>query len=87
MQVDPRIEQTLRSAEPLGQLRSLVGHLRAQGLQQQTILDLFEQARQQLRQAGRNREEDTIMEVMDFLVGWCSPHMSLRPEDGSKLTG
>jgi hypothetical protein len=58
-----------------------VQSLQAQGQDQAAILDLFEQARHYLREAGRESEEDVVMEVMDFLVGWCSPHMSLRPED------
>jgi hypothetical protein len=37
-------------------------------------------ARQQLRQAASEAEEDAAMDVMDFLVGWCSPHMKLPPE-------
>ncbi len=24
------------------------------------------------------------MDVMDFLVGWCSPHMKLEPEKGGE---
>jgi hypothetical protein len=39
-------------------------------------------ARQQLRQAASEAEEDTVMDVMDFLVGWCNPHMKLPPPEG-----
>jgi len=41
---------------------------------------LFEQTRRQLREAGRDREEEVVLEIMDFLVGWCSPHMNLEPK-------
>ncbi len=80
MQLDPRIQQALASPEPLTQLRFLVRELQTQGQDQAAILALFEQARQQLRQEGRDREEDVLLEVMDFLAGWCSPHMSLVPK-------
>jgi hypothetical protein len=36
-----------------------------------------------LRQLGRETEEDPVMDVMDFLVGWCSPHMKLPPEQST----
>jgi hypothetical protein len=55
-------------------------HLLANGQTRDTILNLFERARQQLRQTGRETEEDAVMDAMDFLVGWCSPHMKLPPE-------
>jgi len=41
------------------------------------ILDFFEKNRQSLHEAGRETDEDSLVEVMDFLTGWCSPHMSL----------
>jgi ribosomal 50S subunit-associated protein YjgA (DUF615 family) len=81
MPLDPRIQEALSSADPLIRLRALVQGLQAQGQDQSAILELFEQARQQLREQGREAEEDVVTEVMDFLVGWCSPRMSLSPED------
>jgi hypothetical protein len=78
--IDPRIEQALRSSAPLHALRNLALRLLADGQTREAILDLFERARQQLRQTNRETEEDAVMDVMDFLVGWCSPHMKLPPE-------
>jgi hypothetical protein len=83
MPIDPRIEAALKGPEPLSQLRALVRALQAQQHDQSAILALFESARAQLREAGREAEEDTLLEVMDFLVGWCSPHMSLEPKKPS----
>jgi hypothetical protein len=83
MPIDPRIQTALSSPEPLAQLRSLVRGLQAQGRDQPAILALFETARQQLREAGREQDEDVLMEAIDFLVGWCSPHMSLEPKKPS----
>jgi hypothetical protein len=79
MPFDVRIQAALSSPEPLNQLRELVRSLQTQGRDQAAILGLFETARQQLREAGRERDEDVLMEAMDCLVGWCSPHMSLEP--------
>jgi hypothetical protein len=78
--VDPRIERALRSAEPLNELRGLVLSLMAEGQSRDAVLQLFECARQELRRADREADEDAVTDVMDFLVGWCSPHMKLPPE-------
>jgi hypothetical protein len=67
--IDERIEKALSSNAPVQELRNLASHLLAQG-----------QTRHTLRQADREAEEDAVMDVMDVLVGWCSPHMKLPPE-------
>jgi hypothetical protein len=41
------------------------------------VLADFEAVRSQLRDAGRKADEDAVVDVMDFIVGWCSPHMKL----------
>ncbi len=78
--IDQRIEQALRSSKPVNELRNLVMRLVAAGQPRQAILELFERARQELRQADRETAEDAVIDVMDLLVGWCSPHMKLPPE-------
>jgi hypothetical protein len=79
--IDQRIEKALQSNEPVNELREVARTLFADGLTHEAVLDLFECARQQLRQADREAEEDAVMDAMDFLVGWCSPHMKLSPEE------
>ena len=80
MKLDESIEQALRSSEPILSLRSVVVELFSRGMDKAAILVMFEDARQELRQAGREADEDAVMDVMDFLVGWCSSHMKLNPE-------
>jgi hypothetical protein len=81
--VDPRIERALRSTEPVNELRALVLGLIAAGQSRDAILQLFESARHELRQADRERDVDGVTDVMDFLVGWCSPHMKLPSEQAA----
>jgi hypothetical protein len=81
MEIDPRILEALKCLDPVNELRSLVRSLQAQGKDQRAILELFERARQQLRESGREKEEDVVMEIMDFLIGWCSPHVSLTDKN------
>jgi hypothetical protein len=80
MTFDESLEQALRSPEPLNELRALALHLFEQGQAPRTVLELFEGARQRLRQANRDADEDLVTDCMDFLVGWCSPHMKLPPD-------
>jgi hypothetical protein len=78
--IDERIEKALQSNEPVNELRNVALRLLADSQTREAVLELFERARQQLRQADREAEEEAVTDVMDFLVGWCSPHMKLPPE-------
>jgi hypothetical protein len=78
--IDQRIERALASSEPVRELRNLVVALFAEGQTRESVLELFERARQELRAANRETAKDAVTDVMDFLVGWCSPHMKLPPE-------
>jgi hypothetical protein len=79
--MDSRIRQAFESAEPKTSLFSLVHSLKAAGLNQSSVLELFEQARREFRESDREIEEDIVMDVMDCIVGWCSPQARLFPEN------
>jgi hypothetical protein len=59
-------------------LRQIATDRLTRGEARDDILALFEQVRQELRLAGRETDEDTVMDAMDFLTGWCSPHMKIQ---------
>jgi hypothetical protein len=71
------VDQCLRSSQPLLDLRNLLDRYLQQGVDANELLSRLEKVRQQYRTAEREADEDTVTEVMDFLVGWCSPHMKL----------
>jgi hypothetical protein len=77
MGVQDSLEQALRSPEPVNALRALALQLFAEGQTKAAIVASFEAARQRLRAEQREADEDTVMDAMDFPVGWCSPHMKL----------
>jgi hypothetical protein len=77
MPLDERIEQAFQSSEPFQQLRSLVLKLLDEGHDRSSVVERFEEARQHFRKADRESEEDVVMDVLDCLVGWCSPQMRL----------
>ena len=80
--IDPAFELALRSAEPVAQLRQLATDELSKGRTHEEVLARFEQARQVLRAADREDDEDVIMDVMDALAGWCSPHRKITPPAG-----
>ena len=78
MAIDARIQAALLSPDPLRGLRSVAQNLRSEGEGRDAILELFERSRRELRESNREPEEDLLMEAMDFVVGWCSPHMKME---------
>jgi hypothetical protein len=67
--IDQRIESAVRSNDPVNELRNLAFRLLAEGQKREAILELLERARQQLRQAGRDADEDA-RDGRDGCFGW-----------------
>jgi hypothetical protein len=82
MAVFPYILDAYRDAlsadEPLWALRDVAAQEleRNHGDRERILADL-EQLRVVLREEGRDDEDDTVLDVMSFLVGWCSPRLAL----------
>lgn len=71
-------EESLRSENQTAQLSDAVRRLmREFGRGRDEILDELEQFRNILRDHKRDSDEDIVLEVMDFLVGWASPHAKI----------
>jgi len=70
-------EAALRSADPKPSLRQLVKRLLDGPTTREEIADALESYRISLREQGRDADEDVILEVMDELSGWASPHAKL----------
>jgi hypothetical protein len=58
-------------------LRDLAREKLGQGYPREQLLEDFEYVRAELRDREEEAREDAVMDVMDFLYGWCSPHMRL----------
>ena len=74
---DQLFEEALASSHPLWELRGVVRGLLADGHGREDVLADFERFRLVLQAAEREADEDIVLEVMDFLAGWCSPHVRL----------
>jgi hypothetical protein len=77
MIIERTYEEALRSAQPLERLRAIVRSRLERGEGRERLLAELEDLQRALRASGRDADEDVVLDVMDFLTGWCSPHMKL----------
>ena len=77
MQIDAQFDAALHSSQPLIQLRATISALLDQDWTRDELLTQLETFRVTLSADGRDQDEDTVLEAMDFLVGWCSPHLKV----------
>lgn len=71
-------QEALASADPFASLRGAVARdLQVRPARRETVYGELDALRLTLRSAGREREEDAVMDVMDCLTGYCSPHERL----------
>lgn len=75
MTIQQQMAHALAADEPLSCLRETAKELLAHGIARESLLTELELLRGTMQSEGREEEEDTILEVMDFLTGWASPHM------------
>ena len=77
MSAKEQFNVALHSEQPLWRLREVVQGLLVQGHERDAIAADLESFRSLLQESGRDEDEDIVLEVIDFLAGWCSPHMRL----------
>ena len=78
--VEQRLSELVSSTPParlMFPLRDVARDALAQGYEKDALIEDFESLRARLDEQGEEEREDAVMEVMDFLYGWCSPHMKL----------
>lgn len=67
----------LVSKKPLERLRRTVARELEAGVPRERLVAQFEDLRADLRASGREDDEEVVLEVMDFLTEWSSPHTRL----------
>jgi hypothetical protein len=70
-------EAALATDAPTEDLRAAVAGLISEGADREEIRAELEAWRAELREQGRDEDEDVVLEVLDFLTGWSSPHMKI----------
>jgi hypothetical protein len=56
-------------------LRRAAEHELAGGTPRGEVVAQLEELRSDLRTEGREDDEDVVLEILDFVTGWCSPHV------------
>jgi hypothetical protein len=70
-------QDALGTHSPLVKLRELsIEHLE-KGLGRAEMLEVLRELREQYRADGNGHAEDIVLDTMDFVTGWCSPHMRI----------
>ena len=77
MKIEPRFHEALAATEPLAEFRKAVREQLAAGRTREDITRALDRLRTMLKESGRDHDEDLVLEVLDLLAGWCSPHMKL----------
>ena len=70
-------EQALAADRPLDCLSTLLRKRVASGESRETLLAELAGLRRALQLEGRDQDEDVVLEAMDFLTGFCSPHLRI----------
>ena len=76
------VRQALTASDSLASLRELANRQLAKGVTRETLTAWFEQARDQFPE-----HEDRLLEILDLVVGWCSPHQALEAAEAVKGPG
>ena len=58
-------------------LRDLVAELISAGYPREVVQGSLDDYRYLLRRTGREDYEDDVFDVVDFITGWCSPHLRI----------
>ena len=77
-------ERCLSAPDPFQALRDLAQRLKAADLTQAQVQAAFSAFLELLVASGRDEQDagDPLRDVLDLLVGWCSPSQCLFPEEG-----
>lgn len=73
-ELQQELEGAIRSAKPLEDIVALLRQSKAQGVNRDEVYAFLEALREKASDEG---EEDRILEVADFVAGFCAPHMSI----------
>jgi hypothetical protein len=71
------LEEAIRSGSPLEEIVALLRCYRAQGVTRDEVYSFLDSLRST---APDEATDDRILEVADFVAGFCSPHMRVWDE-------
>lgn len=74
---ESQMMRALRDAHPVEALREVAERLLRTGISRGDLTRRLEQLRVELRDTDRSDDEDVVLDVLDFVAGWSSPHMKI----------
>lgn len=74
---EEEFEQALASPDPLRRLSDKVRELVDGGADREALRQRLEAFHVALADAGRDDEDDVVLDVLDFLTGWCNPNQRI----------
>jgi hypothetical protein len=77
IETNAELHAALASERPFESLWRTVKRSRDAGSPRDRLLAQLDELRSELHRTGRHEAEDTVLDVMDCLIGWCSPHQRL----------
>jgi hypothetical protein len=69
------IKSYLNEDDPFMAFRELLIEMKAEGISSEVAYAYFENLRKELSESGDEKDEDKILQVMDIISGFCSPHL------------
>jgi len=77
------LKEALQKSSPMENLEQIVKDLLGKGYSKESILAEFEYLRETTTDENY---EDVVLDMMDFLSGWCSPHKRIDTPHTATLT-
>lgn len=71
------LEEKLISDNPFEDLRNLLKTMISQGYDREQLVEELIDFALKLRAENREKDDDLLLEMVDFLTGWCSPSMKI----------
>jgi len=71
-------EKAIDTSEPTNSLRKSIVILRNDGFTPEELQVKLELFRKKLLTENREDDDDVVLDVLDFLVGWCSPGQEIE---------
>ena len=72
------LKQSFKSKQGSLASRAIAVALIVGGVSKDSLMDDLEGLRKEFRALGDGDAEDIVLEVMDYVSGWCSPHMRIQ---------
>lgn len=77
MSITEEFNAAVDSGDGLTVLRAAAERELQGGVPRERVVAQLEALRTELRAAGRDADDDVVLEVLDFVTGWCSPQVRL----------